>query len=81
MKYLDFENQEKGYSEFHLTRKNINANIGKQIAYVDRRTIDRYRGNYNVEYAIIESVRYSQLFLNEGHDSVDIRNVVECGIK
>ena len=38
--YLDYENQEKGYKKFELTKENIRANVGKQICYVDKRTID-----------------------------------------
>lgn len=79
--YLDYENQEKGYKKFELTKENIRANVGKQICYVDKRTIDRYRGYYNVDYGIIHSVKYSRLFLDDANREVDVRDVVECGIK
>ena len=81
MRYLDFENQEKGYKEFYLNRENIRENIGKQICFVDKRDIDPYRGYYRVDYGVLHSVRYSRLFLDGGNREVDIRDVVECGIK
>ena len=80
-KYLDFENEEKGYKEFNLTRENIRANIGKQICFVDKRDVCRYRGYYRVSYGVLHSVRYSTLLLDEGNQDIDIRDVLECGIK
>lgn len=82
-RYLDYENQkyEKGYKPFELTSENIKANIGKKICYVRSKNVDEHRGFFNVEYGIIHSKRYSQLYIDEGHDSIDIRDVLECGIK
>lgn len=77
--YLDFEGHEKGYKPFDLTPENIKKNIGKTICYVDR--VDS-RGQYFVRYAIIYGKRHSQLFISEGgHDTLDIRNIKECGIE
>ena len=78
---LDFENEkyEKGYEKFYPTRENIRKNIGKKICFVTY--VDPHRGFYNVIYGVIDSVRYSRLFLNGGNDEVDIRDIKECGIK
>lgn len=83
MMYLDFENEkwQKGYEPFRLTRENIKANIGKKICYLLSRDIDHARGWFNVRYGRIHSLRRNELFLNEGHDSISIRNVVEAGIE
>jgi hypothetical protein len=82
-RYLDFENEkfEKGFKPFELTATNIKANIGKRICYVHSRDHCPYRGSYSVRYARIHGKRYSQLIINEGHDSIDIRSVLECGIE
>ena len=81
MRYLDFDKQEKGYKKFDLTRENIKANIGKQICFVNKRSIDPHRGYYNVDYGTILSIRYSQLLIDEHDNYLDIRDVAECGIK
>ena len=77
---LDFEDEkcEKGYKQFYPSRENLRANVGKAICFVNH--VDA-RGNYRVRYGRIHSVRYSRLFLNEGHDEVDIRGIKDCGIK
>lgn len=76
---LDFENQQKGYKKFSVTRDNIKENIGKRICYVDY--IEPHRGTYFVRYAKIHSIRYSRLFLNDMDKEVDIRNILEAGIE
>lgn len=78
-KYLDFENEEKGYKPFTLTKENIRANIGKTICYVDY--VEPYRGAYFVRYGTIHSIRYSRLFLDDMNKEVDVRDIKECGIK
>lgn len=82
-KYLDFENEkyEKGFKPFLLNKKNVMANVGKRICYVRKWSIDRHRGYFKVEYARIHSMRYSTLFINEYGDSIDKRDIVECGIE
>lgn len=82
--YLDFENEkyEKGYKPFStlfLDSKSIKKYIGKKICFVT--SVDRYRGYYTVKYGVIHSKRYSTLYLNDGDDSVDVRNIKECGIE
>lgn len=83
MKYLDFDNEkyEKGFKPFDLTGKNIRSNVGKRICYVLSGDVDKHRGYFRVRYSIIHSKHYSQLILDEGNDSIDIRNVLECGIE
>lgn len=81
MKYLNFQKEEKGYEYFNLTRENIRANVGLSICFVDKRTICRHRGYYHVNYGLIHSIRYSRIFLDDGDREVDIRDIVECGIK
>lgn len=78
---LDFENEkhEKGYEKFYPSRENIRKNIGKKICFVTY--VDPHRGYYTVRYGVIDSVRYSRLFLNGGNDEVDIRDIKECGIE
>lgn len=78
-KLLDFENDEKGFKPFKITRENIRNNIGKQICYVDY--VDPYRGTYFVRYGIIHSIRYSRLFMDDMNKEVDIRFIKEAGIK
>lgn len=83
-KYLDFENpnHEKGYTPFYPTRENLKKNIGAKICYVTTKDVDKYRGTFFVRHSVIHSVRYSQLFLGDnGHGQVDIRDILECGIK
>jgi hypothetical protein len=78
-KYLDFENDEKGYQPFVITRDNIRKNIGKRICYIDY--VDPHRGTYYVRYGTIHSVHYSCLYLDDMNREVDIRNIKEAGIK
>ena len=78
-KLLDFDNQEKGYQPFKVTKENIKANIGKKICYVDY--VEPNRGTYFVRFGTIHSVRYSRLFLNDMEKEVDIRDIKEAGIK
>jgi hypothetical protein len=78
-KLLDFENQEKGYEPFMVTRENIEANIGKKICYVD--FVEPYRGTYFVRYGVIHSIRHSRIFLNDMEKEVDIRDIKEAGIE
>jgi len=78
-KLLDFDNQEKGYQPFKVTKENIKANIGKKICYVDY--VEPNRGTYFVRFGTIHSVRYSRLFLNDMNKEVDIRDIKEAGIK
>ena len=78
-KLLDFENQEKGFKPFSCTNENVKLNIGKRICYVD--FVEPHRGTYFVRHGIIHSIRRNQLFLNDGHSSVDIRRIKEAGIK
>jgi len=79
--YLDFENDkyEKGYAPFVMNAENIRANIGKKICYVNY--VEPYRGTYFVRYGTIHSLKRNVLFLNEGHDTVNIKSIIECGIK
>lgn len=81
MKYLDFENHEKGYIKFTLTKASAKANIGKAICFVTRGSIDKHRGCFRVRFGLISGVHYNRVFLNEYQDEIDIRDVVECGIK
>lgn len=76
--YLDFENKEKGFEPFQLTEKNIIANIGKVICYVNRVDL---RGQYFVRHARIHGKRYSGLIISTDFDTIDIRDIKECGIK
>jgi len=80
MKYLDFENQEKKYRPFKLNSKNIRENIGKQIVYLRECDVDKYRGFVFPRFGILKGVKYSQVFL-DNDDSIDKRDVIECGIK
>ncbi len=80
-KYLDFENQEKGYEPFRLTAENIKKNAGKKIVYLRRADVDTNRGFVFPRYATIHGKRYSNLYINEYGDSIDIRDVIECGIE
>lgn len=79
MKLLDFENNEKGYKPLVVSKDNFKRNIGKSICYVD--FVEKYRGTYFVRYGIIHSVKYNTLYLNDGDNEVDIRNIKEAGIK
>lgn len=81
MKLLDFENEkyEKGFKSFYPSRANIKKNIGKKICYVDY--VEPYRGTFFVRYGAIHSIRYSQLFLDDGNRQVDIRSIIDCGIE
>jgi hypothetical protein len=80
MKYLNFENQEKGYKEFQLTRENVLANIGKTIVYLRKGDVDKYRGYAFPKYGILISMKYSTIYL-ENFETIDKRDIIECGIK
>jgi hypothetical protein len=80
-RFLDFDKEEKGYQPFDLTLKNIRNNIGKKICLVESKDYCRYRGGYTVRYYIIHSVRYKTLYVDDGHNTIDIRDVLECGIE
>jgi hypothetical protein len=81
-KYLDFENErwQKGYELFHISKANFKKNIGRKICYLMSRDMDRHRGSFIVRYGTILDIKYSQLIFDT-HDSVDIRDMLECGIK
>jgi len=81
MKYLDFENEEKGYEKFHINRQSVKLNKGRQVCFVLGRSIDPHRGYFTVNYATLDSTHYSRLLVDGGHDSVDMRDIVEAGIK
>lgn len=78
-KFLDFENDEKGYKPFIVNSANIRANIGKRICYVDY--VEPSRGSYFVRYGTIHSIKYSRLFLDYMNREVDIRFIKEAGIE
>lgn len=80
-KYLDFEKEEKGYKSFYADRVSLKNNIGKKICWVNIRYVDPHRGYYSVDHGIIHSVKYSTLYLNDGDQEVDIRDIAESGIK
>ena len=79
--YLDFENEQKGYEPFALTKENINANIGKRICYVDRAYVDSHRGTFLPRYGIIYGTKYNRLFLNEMGVDIKFTDVLDCGIE
>lgn len=79
--YFNYEDQEKGYIPFDLLKSNVLSNINNQIAYVDKRLIDPYRGYYKVEYGILSGMRYNEVFLDEYNNSIDKRDIVACAIK
>lgn len=81
--WLNFEDArfEKGYKPIDLTPENIRANKGKRIVYLLKQNIEAIRGYAFPRYATIHSKRYSQLLIDDGNDSIDLRDVVECGIK
>ncbi len=79
MKFLDYNNEEKGFKAFDL--RDAKDHLGKRICYVLSRDYDRYRGGYIVRHASIHSKRYSTVYIDEGHDTIDIREVLECGIE
>lgn len=81
MKYLDFNNQEKGYSKFSLTKDNVIKNKGKSIVYVRGSDIDIHRGYVFPQYGILYDMKYSILFLNDGDKEIAVRDIIECGIK
>lgn len=81
--YLDFEDEkfQKGYKPFQVTNESVKENVGKQICFLLSRDYDRHRGYMTVRYGTIHSKRYSRLIINEGNDSIDVRNVLKFGIK
>jgi hypothetical protein len=79
-RYLDFEKQEKGYENLPLSINIFKQKINCQICYVNSRRIDKYRGNYSVEYGVIESTRYNTIYFTNGSE-IDIRDIAQAGIK
>lgn len=78
-KLLDFGKQEAGYERLYPSHENFKKNIGAKICYVD--FVEPHRGTYFVRYAQIHSVMRSRLFLDDGFKEVDIRDIIDCGIK
>jgi len=76
---LDFENDQRGYKPFLVSKESIKANIGKTICYVDY--VEPYRGTYIVRYGVIHSIRHSRIILNDMENEVHIRDIKEAGIK
>jgi len=79
--YLNFDKQEKGYKPFSLTKENVKANVGKYIVYLRKCDVDENRGYAYPRFAKLHDMKYSQVILDEGFDSIDKRDVIECGIK
>lgn len=82
-KYLDFENEkyQKGYELMKWDKATIKSNVGKRICYLLRRDYDENRGTFIVRYATIHSLRYNQVIINDYSDSIDMRDVLEAGVK
>jgi hypothetical protein len=76
---LDFEKQESGYERLYPSPENFKKNIGKTICYVD--FVEPYRGTFFVRYAVIHSVIRNRLILNDLDKEIDIRDIIDCGIK
>lgn len=84
MSYLIFDKSgrfEYGYKRFQLTEKNIKENQGKAIVYLRKQDIDTRRGMAFPRYGTIGKKRYSTMYFHDYSDSIDLRDVVECGIK
>lgn len=83
MSWLNFEDEkfEKGFAPFELSSENIKKNQGKRIVYLRRKDVDANRGYAFPKYGKIHKKHYSQLLLDDGHNSVDIRDIIECGIE
>lgn len=80
MNLLDFNNQEKGFKKFELSKDNIKANIGKRICYVD--FVEKYRGTYFVRYGTIYGLKRNYIVLEaDGSKLVEIKKIKECGIE
>lgn len=76
---IDFENEFKNYERIYPSAQNFKNNIGKQIIWVDR--IDPYRGYFSIKTAIIHGMHYKRLLIDDGYDSIDIRDIKDCGVK
>ena len=78
---LDFESEEreKGYMPFCPSAENFKKNIGRKICYVNY--LEPYRGTYYVRYGMIHSVKRNTLYLEDGHLDVDIKKILQAGIK
>lgn len=72
---------EYGYKPFKLTKESIKANKGKRIVYVRSQDIDARRGLAFPRYARIHDKYYSSLLIDDGNNSVDMRDIIECGIE
>lgn len=84
MKWLIFDQPGKfeyGYKPFNINRESAKLNKGKKIVYVRNQDIDRHRGYAFPRYAVIHGSHYSQLLIDNGNDSVDMRDIIECGIE
>jgi hypothetical protein len=80
-KYLDFENQEKGYEPFHISKESVKANIGRRIVFLRKEDVDAYRGYAFPRYGVLCDIRYSTVYLDNYERNFDKRDIVECGIK
>jgi hypothetical protein len=84
MGYLIFDKPGKfeyGYKPFKLTPESIKANQGKQIVYLTKRDIDKHRGIAFPRFGTIGVKKYSTMYFHDYSDSINIRDIIECGIK
>jgi hypothetical protein len=81
MAYFDYENEQKGYKPFSITKENIIKNKGKTVCVLKRCDYDPRRGWMFPRYYILHDTRYSQVIIDNGNNSFDKRDVLEIAIK
>ena len=82
--YFDYndERYQKGYTRVTGTILDFcKSNIGVQICYLEKRDYDKYRGTMFPRYAIIHSVKRNQVFTDEGHNSFNVKDILELAYK
>ena len=82
-KYFDYEKQEKDYMPLtDLSPKSIRDNIGKRIVYLRNQDIDKSgRGYFFPRHNVIHGYAARQILLDDGLNSVMIRDIVEIAIE
>jgi hypothetical protein len=84
MGYFDYEDEryQKGYVRVTSNLQDFcKKNIGKKICYLVSMDYNQYRGYVFPRYAYIHSVKRNEIFIEDGHNSFNVKDVLELAYK
>lgn len=79
--YFDYNKQQKDFEYIQKSKENIKANFGKIFCYLLSKDYDRYRGYISPRYGRITDIKYNNVFINDGDDVIDFRDILEIAVK